>query len=249
MTPGLRRGPAPPCSRPGPRPAPTSASAPCGSTTTSARPSTSTRPGAPPTCRRSRSGAPTRPATPPSPIAVAGVVGVSLPDAVTGLAGAVGSPLRMDLRRSPAGLLVLNDSYNANPTSMAAAVDALASLGAGRRFAVLGPMAELGPHSAAEHQRLGKMVAAAGVELLVTVNAPGTGGGSARVRRRGDRRADATSSGDGARRPPPVWRCRAHQGEPCRRPGAGSRGPSRLDARGTGVSPRQRRREPPGAAA
>ncbi len=105
-------------------------------------------------------------------IAVAGVVGVSLPDAVTGLAGAVGSPLRMDLRRSRAGLLVLNDSYNANPTSMAAAVDALASLGAGRRFAVLGPMAELGPHSAAEHQRLGKMVAAAGVELLVTVNAP-----------------------------------------------------------------------------
>ena len=105
-------------------------------------------------------------------VAVAGVVGVDLADAVAGLAGAVGSPLRMDLRRSPAGLVVLNDSYNANPTSMAAAVDALASLGGGRRFAVLGPMAELGPHSVAEHQRLGKLVAAAGVELLVTVNAP-----------------------------------------------------------------------------
>ncbi|HEV8627626.1 MAG TPA: UDP-N-acetylmuramoyl-tripeptide--D-alanyl-D-alanine ligase [Acidimicrobiia bacterium] len=104
-------------------------------------------------------------------VAVAGVVGVGLDDAVAGLAGTVGSPLRMDLRRSPAGLLVLNDSYNANPTSMAAAVDALATLGTGRRFAVLGPMAELGPLSAAEHQRLGKLVAAAGVELLVTVNA------------------------------------------------------------------------------
>jgi UDP-N-acetylmuramoyl-tripeptide--D-alanyl-D-alanine ligase len=77
----------------------------------------------------------------------------------------------MDLRRSPAGVLVLNDSYNANPTSMAAALEALASLG-GRRFAVLGPMAELGPHSAGEHQRLGKLAAAAGVELLVAVNAP-----------------------------------------------------------------------------
>ena len=106
-------------------------------------------------------------------VAVAGVVGVDLFAAVAGLAGAVGSPWRMELRRSPAGLTVLNDSYNANPTSMAAALDALASLGAGgRRFAVLGPMAELGRHSAAEHQRLGKSVADADVALLVTVNAP-----------------------------------------------------------------------------
>jgi UDP-N-acetylmuramoyl-tripeptide--D-alanyl-D-alanine ligase len=105
-------------------------------------------------------------------VAVAGIAGVPLVDAAAGLAGTVGSPLRMDLRRSAAGLLVLNDSYNANPTSMAAAVDALAGLGAsGRRFAVLGPMAELGPHSAGEHQRLGALVAEAGVELLVAVGA------------------------------------------------------------------------------
>ena len=106
-------------------------------------------------------------------IAVAGVAGVALDAAVAGLAGALGSPLRMDLRRSPAGLVVLNDSYNANPTSMAAAVEALAALSAGgRRFAVLGPMAELGEHSGPEHQRLGRLVAGAGVELLVTVGAP-----------------------------------------------------------------------------
>jgi UDP-N-acetylmuramoyl-tripeptide--D-alanyl-D-alanine ligase len=107
-------------------------------------------------------------------VAVAGVAGVPLERAVAGLAGAVGSPLRMDLRRSPAGVQVLNDAYNANPTSMAAAVDALAALGGdgGRRFAVLGPMAELGPHSAGEHQRLGSLVAKAGVELLVAVAAP-----------------------------------------------------------------------------
>jgi UDP-N-acetylmuramoyl-tripeptide--D-alanyl-D-alanine ligase len=104
-------------------------------------------------------------------IAVAGAVGVSLADAIAGLAGAVGSPLRMDLRRSPAGVAVLNDSYNANPTSMAAAVEALAALGAGggRRFAVLGPMAELGPHTEEEHRRLGALVAAAGVEAVVAV--------------------------------------------------------------------------------
>ena len=106
-------------------------------------------------------------------VAVAGAVGIAVDAAVGGLAGAVGSPLRMDLRRSPAGLVVLNDSYNANPTSMAAAVDALAALGTGgRRFAVLGPMAELGAHSAGEHQRLGALVAKADVELLIAVGAP-----------------------------------------------------------------------------
>ncbi len=139
------------------------------------------------TCRPCRCGAPTRPATPPWPWPSPASLGVALDGAVAGLADAVGSPLRMDLRSSPAGLVVLNDSYNANPTSMAAAVDALAGLGGpggGRRFAVLGPMAELGPHSAAEHQRLGKLVAAAGVELLVAVGAPGPGGRRPGRRRR-----------------------------------------------------------------
>jgi UDP-N-acetylmuramoyl-tripeptide--D-alanyl-D-alanine ligase len=114
-------------------------------------------------------------------VAVAGLAGVELEAAVAGLARAVGSPWRMELRRSPAGLVVLNDSYNANPTSMAAALDALASLGAGggRRFAVLGPMAELGPHAAEEHERLGKLVASIGVEMLVTVNAPELARGAA----------------------------------------------------------------------
>ena len=106
-------------------------------------------------------------------VAVAGIAGVGLEAAVAGLAGAVGSPWRMELRRTRAGLVVLNDAYNANPTSMAAALDALASLAGagGRRFAVLGPMAELGPHAEEEHRRLGKLVAAVGVDTLVAVGA------------------------------------------------------------------------------
>ena len=114
-------------------------------------------------------------------VAVAGAVGVGLEAAVAGLAGTVGSPWRMELRRTPGGLVVLNDAYNANPTSMAAALDALASLSGGpggepgpggRRLAVLGPMAELGVHAALEHERLGQLVAASGVDLLVAVAAP-----------------------------------------------------------------------------
>ena len=48
---------------------------------------------------------------------------------------------------------MLNDAYNANPTSMAAALESLAALPAPPRIAVLGVMAELGPASDAEHRR------------------------------------------------------------------------------------------------
>ncbi|HVW34727.1 MAG TPA: UDP-N-acetylmuramoyl-tripeptide--D-alanyl-D-alanine ligase, partial [Acidimicrobiia bacterium] len=110
-------------------------------------------------------------------VAVAAVCGVALADAVAGLAGAVGSPLRMDLRRTPGGVAVLDDSYNANPTSMAAAVEALAALGgSGRRFAVLGPMAELGPEAAEAHRRLGRLAAEARIDTVVAVAPARTGG-------------------------------------------------------------------------
>ena len=102
-------------------------------------------------------------------VAVAGLLGVAPEEAVEGLAGAVGSAWRMELRRTAGGLVVLNDAYNANPTSMAAALDALRSLTGGRFFAVLGHMAELGECSDAEHRRVGRLAAASGLELLVAV--------------------------------------------------------------------------------
>ncbi len=63
--------------------------------------------------------------------AVALAVGVDLSAVQVGLAGAELSPWRMELRRAPSGALVLNDAYNANPTSVAAALDSLAALPAG----------------------------------------------------------------------------------------------------------------------
>ena len=50
----------------------------------------------------------------------------------------------MELGTSPDGVRVLNDAYNANPTSVLAALESLAALPARRRIAVLGVMAELG---------------------------------------------------------------------------------------------------------
>jgi UDP-N-acetylmuramoyl-tripeptide--D-alanyl-D-alanine ligase len=103
-------------------------------------------------------------------VAVAGALGVGPEEAAGGLARTTGAPWRMELRRTADGVLVLNDAYNANPASMAAALDALAALdGGGRRFAVLGHMAELGACSEDEHRRLGRLAAGCGVAAVVAV--------------------------------------------------------------------------------
>jgi UDP-N-acetylmuramoyl-tripeptide--D-alanyl-D-alanine ligase len=69
--------------------------------------------------------------------------------------------------RIAAGALVLNDSYNANPTSMRAALDALAALPVDRRFAVLGVMAEISD-PAAEHRGILEYARRLGVEVVAT---------------------------------------------------------------------------------
>jgi UDP-N-acetylmuramoyl-tripeptide--D-alanyl-D-alanine ligase len=81
----------------------------------------------------------------------------------------------MEVTRRADGVTVVNDAYNANPESMRAALAALAGLPATRRVAVLGGMAELGPDAAAEHERLGRDVVAAGVDLLVAVGPDAVG--------------------------------------------------------------------------
>ena len=82
------------------------------------------------------------------------------------------SPWRMALHERADGLVVVNDAYNANPASMAAALDALAAIGGrGRRrtVAVLGEMLELGASSADDHVAVGGHAAGLGIDVLVTV--------------------------------------------------------------------------------
>jgi UDP-N-acetylmuramoyl-tripeptide--D-alanyl-D-alanine ligase len=77
----------------------------------------------------------------------------------------------MQVSTAPSGAIVVNDAYNANPTSVVAALDALAAMAAERRVAILGLMAELddppaGHRLVAEHAaRLGIEVVAVGVDL------------------------------------------------------------------------------------
>ncbi|MDN5344232.1 MAG: UDP-N-acetylmuramoyl-tripeptide--D-alanyl-D-alanine ligase [Clostridia bacterium] len=85
-----------------------------------------------------------------------------------GLARWPAENLRQELRPGPGGCLVFNDAYNANPESMQAALQALATL-PGRRVAVLGEMRELGPAGPALHREVGRVAAGVGLGRLITV--------------------------------------------------------------------------------
>jgi UDP-N-acetylmuramoyl-tripeptide--D-alanyl-D-alanine ligase len=100
---------------------------------------------------------------------------VPLDGVAAGLGAAALSHWRMELTTAASGARVLNDAYNANPTSMAAALRALAGLDAARRVAVLGVMAELGASSDADHAAVGELARSLGIEV-VAVAVPAYGG-------------------------------------------------------------------------
>jgi UDP-N-acetylmuramoyl-tripeptide--D-alanyl-D-alanine ligase len=106
-----------------------------------------------------------------SAAAVALSLGMEFDDVVSAL-GEVGiaSVRRMDVFQRPDGVTVIDDSYNANPSSMAAALRALAAMAGGRRtIAVLGYMAELGDYERSSHEEMGRLAAELGVDRLIAV--------------------------------------------------------------------------------
>jgi UDP-N-acetylmuramoyl-tripeptide--D-alanyl-D-alanine ligase len=103
-------------------------------------------------------------------IAVGVALGFPLDEMADLAPGIVFSRLRGELVELPEDAILINDSYNANPISMRAALDHLASLEAGgRRLAVLGEMRELGPEAAAYHRDVGDYARERGVELIIGV--------------------------------------------------------------------------------
>jgi UDP-N-acetylmuramoyl-tripeptide--D-alanyl-D-alanine ligase len=96
-------------------------------------------------------------------------LGVGVRDAAEALSRAEVSSGRME-RLEAGGVRILNDAYNANPTSVAAALRAARWMaGRGRCVAVLGEMAELGHLADAEHERMGELAARLGIDVLVVV--------------------------------------------------------------------------------
>jgi UDP-N-acetylmuramoyl-tripeptide--D-alanyl-D-alanine ligase len=81
---------------------------------------------------------------------------------------------RMEILEAPRNIVVLNDAYNANPTSMEAALRALAHLHiAGRRIAILGDMRELGAHADDAHALVGRLAGELAIDVVVGVGAGG----------------------------------------------------------------------------
>ncbi len=96
--------------------------------------------------------------------------GACFESVVVGLAAHAGVPGRMQPRPLPNDILLLDDSYNANPQSVRDALETLARLeGGGRRFAVLGEMGELGDESDAAHHEVGRLAAALELDGLFVV--------------------------------------------------------------------------------
>ncbi|HEY0189242.1 MAG TPA: UDP-N-acetylmuramoyl-tripeptide--D-alanyl-D-alanine ligase [Cellulomonas sp.] len=117
--------------------------------------------------------------------AAALAVGLPLADVVAGLGAADAlSPHRMHVVDRADGVTVVDDSYNANPDSVRAALRALAVLaGRDRRsVAVLGEMMELGPEALAEHEAIGLQVVRLNVGLTVVVGAGAHGIATGAVR-------------------------------------------------------------------
>ena len=103
--------------------------------------------------------------------AVGIAVGMSLADIGAALESAsVASPMRMARTVRPDGVTIINDAYNANPDSMAAALHALAAVGGdGRTYAVLGEMLELGEESPEAHRSIGRLAAELDIDCVVVV--------------------------------------------------------------------------------
>lgn len=105
-------------------------------------------------------------------IAVAVELGVDVDAAAAAVGQARPSSWRMQVG-SVGPWTFVNDAYNANPTSVASALRTVRELGGPDPvWAVLGEMAELGPHSDAEHARMGRLAVGLGYAGIVTV---GTG--------------------------------------------------------------------------
>ena len=94
--------------------------------------------------------------------------GISTPDIVQGLAVYKGVQGRMNILRCSSQVTLIDDTYNANPGSVKAAIDALTAF-EGQRWLVLGDMGELGEEAEALHADIGRYARAAGFDQLISV--------------------------------------------------------------------------------
>lgn len=99
-------------------------------------------------------------------------LGLSFEEVKEGLEATVTLPGRMQIMSLPGGIHLINDTYNANPGSMAQAVETLCTLkGNGRGIFIAGDMLELGDHAKGAHKELGITVSRGGIARLYATGA------------------------------------------------------------------------------
>jgi len=101
--------------------------------------------------------------------AAACAAGASLDEVTAGLDAYRPIAGRLERRDLADGVVMIDDSYNANPQSMEVALRLLARSGSGRRLAVLGDMGELGDSAEKAHREAGRLSAELGIDFLVAV--------------------------------------------------------------------------------
>lgn len=94
-----------------------------------------------------------------SAFAVSGVLGLNLVETAEALSKYKAPPGRLNIVKAVRGAVILDDSYNASPLAMIAALDVLAGLPSKRKIAALGDMKELGRFSREAHEALGDYAA------------------------------------------------------------------------------------------
>ncbi len=104
-----------------------------------------------------------------SAVAVAEGLGLSPEEISQGIRNFVPTRMRMNIFHRQGGVTIFDDSYNANPQSMRAAIQVLSDCGAERKVAVLGDMFELGGYSIPLHAGVGEAVGASSIDCLVAV--------------------------------------------------------------------------------
>ncbi len=101
--------------------------------------------------------------------ACAWALGVSLPEIAEAVRSVRPAAMRGVVHRTEAGYTLVDDSYNSNPDALAKALAGAATLGSGRRVAVLGEMRELGPDAPRFHREAGERAAELGFAPILAV--------------------------------------------------------------------------------